>query len=141
MKIVMSALVALLLGAAVTSTDALAQPRCWYNGYNHCYNGHEWRHTPIGTATMIVGTTTVIGAGIAVFLLRRLAPCLWVGQLTGEDNPLSPVYRLCIKSKSTANFDLPREVRLFDASSVAISYNMVNIAFGMMGLRHSHSQK
>jgi hypothetical protein len=48
MKIVISALVALLLGAAVMSTEASAQPRCWYNGYNHCYtNGHHygwWRH-------------------------------------------------------------------------------------------------
>ena len=48
MKIVMSALIALLLAAAVMSTDASAQPRCWYNGYNHCYsNGYHhgwWRH-------------------------------------------------------------------------------------------------
>ena len=36
------------IGTAVMSKDASAQPRCWYNGYNHCYsNGHHygwWRH-------------------------------------------------------------------------------------------------
>jgi hypothetical protein len=43
MKIVMSALVALLLGTAVMSTDASAQPRCWYHGYNHCSASPYWR--------------------------------------------------------------------------------------------------
>jgi hypothetical protein len=48
MKIVISVLVALLLGTAAMATDASAQPGCWYNGYNHCYSsGHHygwWRH-------------------------------------------------------------------------------------------------
>jgi hypothetical protein len=48
MKIVLSTLAALVLGTAVMSTDASAQPRCWYSGYNHCYsNDHHygwWRH-------------------------------------------------------------------------------------------------
>jgi hypothetical protein len=44
MKLVLSALAALVLGAAVMSTDAAAQPRCWWNGVNHCYNNHGWHY-------------------------------------------------------------------------------------------------
>ena len=45
MKLVLSALAALVLGTAVLSTDASAQPRCWWNGVNHCYyNHHGWQH-------------------------------------------------------------------------------------------------
>ena len=45
MKLVLSALAALVLGAAVMSTHAAAQPRCWWNGVNHCYyNNHGWHH-------------------------------------------------------------------------------------------------
>jgi hypothetical protein len=44
MKLVLSALAAFVLGTAVLSIDASAQPRCWWNGVNHCYHNHGWHH-------------------------------------------------------------------------------------------------
>jgi hypothetical protein len=52
MKLFLSALAALVLGAAVMSTDAAAQPRCWWNGLIAA--------TTI-MAGITVGTTTDIG--------------------------------------------------------------------------------
>jgi hypothetical protein len=42
---VLNLAIALLLGTTVMTTEASAQPRWWYNGYNHCY-------TPVGRAPM-----------------------------------------------------------------------------------------
>ena len=49
MKLVVSAITALVLGTAVLSTSASAQPNCRWHGVNHCsYNhgGHHgyWQH-------------------------------------------------------------------------------------------------
>jgi len=44
MKIALSAITALVLGTAMLTTSASAQPRCWWNGVNHCYYHHGWHH-------------------------------------------------------------------------------------------------
>jgi hypothetical protein len=53
MKLILSALAALAFDTAVLSTDASAQPRCWWNGLITA--------TTTITAGIAVGTTTVIG--------------------------------------------------------------------------------
>jgi hypothetical protein len=46
MKLVLSAVTALVLGTAVMTTSASAQPHCWWHGVNHCYVHHHgyWYH-------------------------------------------------------------------------------------------------
>jgi hypothetical protein len=44
MKLVVPAITALVLGTAVMTTSASAQPHCWWHGVNHCYPHHDWHH-------------------------------------------------------------------------------------------------
>ena len=44
MKFVLPAITALILGTAVMTTSASAQPHCWWHGVNHCYPHHDWHH-------------------------------------------------------------------------------------------------
>lgn len=44
MKLVLSAITALVIGTAVMTTSASAQPHCWWNGVNHCNYHHSWHY-------------------------------------------------------------------------------------------------
>jgi hypothetical protein len=44
MKLVLPAIISLVLGTAVVTTSALAQPHCWWHGVNHCAYHHDWHH-------------------------------------------------------------------------------------------------
>ena len=55
MKIVLSAISALVLGTVMLTTSASAQPRCWWNGVTIVVT------TMVGTTTDTGITTTIIG--------------------------------------------------------------------------------
>jgi hypothetical protein len=44
MKLVLSTITPLVLGSAVITTSASAQPRCWWHGVNHCYYHLDWHY-------------------------------------------------------------------------------------------------